>query len=63
MNPEEVVLQKLAQFKRELRSLSKNEMIRSYVAQYAETVKLSVQIDKLKKQIKALQPETGASND
>ena len=60
---EALVLQKLAEFKRQLRTLSKNDLIRSYVGQYATTVRLTVENQELQKQIKAMQPETEKTND
>lgn len=57
---EDLVLRKLAEFKRQLRSLSKNDLIRSYVGQYATTVRLTVENEELRKQL--IEAEKGELN-
>ena len=59
---EEVVLRRLAEFKRQLRTLSKNDLIRSYVGQYAMTVRLTVENEELRKQITNKQANEGELN-
>ncbi len=52
----------IADIKRQLRSESKSDLIRQWVALYAQVTQLLVENDKLKKELEALQPKT-ESND
>lgn len=57
-----VVEKRMAEFKNELRKMSKNDLIRSYVAQYAQTVRYSVQLNEaieVINKLKAITPEQG----
>jgi hypothetical protein len=48
------VLQKMAEFKRELRTMSKNDLIRSFCAQYAQTVMYAHKLEQANLQIEQL---------
>lgn len=50
----QAVAQRMAEFKRQLRAMSKSDLVRSYCAQYAQTVQYSVKLEKAQNQIELL---------
>jgi len=60
VNTGDEVVRQMARFKAQLRQMSKNDLIRSYCAQYAQTVRYSVLVNQLRTELEALKPQTKA---